>query len=297
QNQVLPDVERSNEPSVLSGVCKENGTDEQGFVWATVGGQLLKIDPKNDATELYNTATGMPITEFTNTAINTGSNTLLFGGNNGLLSFEPQQLPSPAKNPKVSLSDLQIKRTDSSTNAPAIWARVFNKLGEPFVLEKKDNSVRLSFSVLNFAQNANLLYRYKLNNYDSSWHLSEPNMSQAAYTKLPKGDYRFDVSVSTDGRQWGPTQSIAVVQIKPDWFETVWAQALYVIAVILLLRFIYRLRVSQLKQQAVVLNATIEHRTSEIQSLLEQRTRFFAFVSHELKTPLTLVQDPLNRLA
>ncbi|NQZ12949.1 MAG: response regulator, partial [Algicola sp.] len=94
-----------------------------------------------------------------------------------------------------------------------------------------------------------------------------------------------------------PTQSNAVLRIKPDWFETIWAQALYVITVMLLLRFIYRLRVRQLKQQAVVLNATIEHRTSEIQALLEQRTRFFAFVSHELKTPLTLVQDPLNRLA
>ncbi|WP_444995945.1 hybrid sensor histidine kinase/response regulator transcription factor [Aliikangiella sp. IMCC44359] len=271
--------------------------DKQGFIWTTTAANLLRINPQNNQLYTYSKDSGMPITGFTSQVIQDKSNQLFFGGMNGLLQFSPEKINSPLKKLPITLTDTEIKHNTHSNDSSITWKHFQKQKNNKIILDRSNNSIKLSFAILNFAHNSDLHYRYKLTNYDSGWNLNENKKPHAVYTKLPYGYYLLEASFSLDGRHWQKSQIIANIEVMPAWWETILAKTLYVLAVLITLIFIYFWKVNQLKKKANDLTIAIDEKTKDIRELLEQKTQFFSYISHELKTPLSLVQDPLERLA
>ncbi|MCW8880642.1 MAG: helix-turn-helix domain-containing protein, partial [Kangiellaceae bacterium] len=139
-------------------------------------------------------------------------------------------------------------------------------------------------------------YRYQLLGFDLAWNSAEAGQPEASYTRLPHGDYHFLVSTSFDGMIWTDPTLIVQVKVLPNYWQSWWFKTLCLVLFTACIYCIFRARHNQQEKLRLRLEKEVERRTQQVTSLSNQRSRFYSFVSHELKTPLTLVQDPLARI-
>lgn len=161
-----------------------------------------------------------------------------------------------------------------------------------------DRTFSVSFSAPFFLSPERLRFRYRLVPFDEDW-VEAGSRREAYYTKLPPGDYRFEVAVGLEG-SWGEP-AVVDVALSPRFYETGWFLALCVLATGAALAGVVRLRDSrqrarrlELERQVAERTATIAEQAEALRRMDELKSRFFANVSHELRTPLTLTLGPLR---
>lgn len=151
-------------------------------------------------------------------------------------------------------------------------------------LSHKENTVTLSFAALDMSFPENVKYAYILEGFDKEWNYVGKQRT-ATYTNLPKGDYVFRVKSTNGAGIWVENEHTLNITVKPSFWETPYAYALYVLVFIFVLLggayilfLIYRLK----------------HEVSVEQQVTDMKLRFFTNISHELRTPLTLIEGPLE---
>ncbi|MGH1365437.1 MAG: response regulator [Calditrichia bacterium] len=227
-----------------------------------------------------------------------------FGGVNGVLRFDPNQrnlaheIPSVrfrqvfANGDSLIWSDASSKDTDEN----------LSELTMPF----SQNELRFEYAfpwLDGFQDNR---YRYKLVGFENSWSEWQ-NLALKEYTNLPEGDYQFVVQAKNVYNDLSAETTLSIL-ILPPWYRTWWAYSVYALAGILLLFGFSKLRVRQLEQKTIELEQIVGERTIELREQKEQievqamqlqemdkyKSRFFTNISHEFRTPLTLILGPLE---
>ena len=229
-----------------------------------------------------------------------------YKGQSGLVRHDLRsQLDSPV--PKVLIRKVFYK-ADSSLYAGFGRLRQFNL---PFL----NNSFRFYFTSPSFYQEEVNEYQYKLEGFDPHWS-AWTSESQKDYTNIPEGKYTFKVR---SRNIFGQISNEALFQfnITPPWHRTWWAYTLYVLVALGLVMAIVKWRSRQLQREKIALEATIKDRTEEIRQKNYQlqgqtsqlaaqteklkevdhmKSRLFANISHEFRTPLTLIKGPIDQL-
>jgi len=165
-----------------------------------------------------------------------------------------------------------------------------------------NNSMRFEFAAPSFTRGSENLYQYKLEGFDQDWS-DWSSETRTDYTNLPEGKYTFKARSKNIYRQISEAGGFSF-EILPPWYRSWWAYAIYLLLATLFIYAIVHWRSRQLKKEKQKLEQLIEEKTSEIQQQAEQlkeldqvKSQFFANISHEFRTPLTLVLGPLeNRL-
>ena len=172
---------------------------------------------------------------------------------------------------------------------------------------------RFEFTALSFLAPENIRFRYRLLPYDKDWVDADTQRS-ATYTRVPPGNYRFEVVATSGGDVWTRPATMAL-DITPRFIETGTFKLIVLLAIIVVIWAGLRFRLARLRKLANELQLRVNERTSELrerealladknaqleiqadqlQELDRAKTRFFANVSHELRTPLTLTIGPLE---
>lgn len=232
-----------------------------------------------------------------NAAYKTSGGDLLFGGANGLNIFRPQQIRNDRSKPRVVLTDLQISnqsiKIGEKNNGDVLLKQTVSLLPK-LELHYSQNGFTIAFAALNFFNPHKIRYSYMLEGFDHHWQEAESNNRRATYTNIDPGTYVFKVRSTNASGNWVDNEKRLEIVILPPFWRTTFAYIFYVLlagGTLLLIRSrgIRRIRkeflIEQERQQA--------KRMHDLDLL---KIKFLTNVSHEFRTPLSLIITPMEKL-
>lgn len=268
--------------------------DEFRNLWLSTNRGLSQFNPKTGHFRNYTQADGLQDNEF-NTAsfVKSATGELLFGGINGLNAFRPSELTKVDQTPPaVNILALQINNKPVEISGPDEVLRQGIEYTQQLDLQHDQNLLTFEFGVMDYTNSANNRYRYRLLGIDNDWVEAGTNRF-ANYAQLPDGNYRLQMMGSADGEHWSKPVELAVY-IAPPFYRTWWAYLIYLVALGVLIWQLNRFQTQRLLlQQQVAYEQKEAGRLADLDAL---KTRFFTNISHEFRTPLTLLLGPINDL-
>lgn len=267
--------------------------DDESNLWLSSNKGLSKFNVENEVIRNYNMSDGLQAMEFfKNSSLKLKSGELLFGGIEGFNIFNPKEIKDSSEEPKVYLSGFSISN-ESVTAGPdsPLKDALFN--AKEIVLNHDQNDFSFKFSQLNFNQSNRNEYAYQLVNYDNDWQ-EIGNRREAYYTNVPPGNYTFRVKGTSNDGRWSSNEASISIRIATPWYKTGIAFFIYASALIAIVFIAFRTMVNRERLQNQLRIDQLE--ISKMQELDEMKSSFFANISHEFRSPLTLILGPLKVL-
>ncbi len=284
--------------------------DAQGNIWvSTYSGGLFKLDPVTGHTSAYDADDGF-------TRLFKGvlgrSGELIWGAADGIYIFDPEKLPDHREDPVVVFTEFRLSNqpvpVSDEANKTPLSRSIVNTTD--ITLTHLDNLISFEFAVPGYRHPNVARYAYRLEGYDKDWIGTDADRRIATYTHTPPGNYVLRVKAAGKDGAWGDKQAAIRISILPPWWQTWWACSLYVITFVLALFGYIRLRTRNLRHRARLLRQTVAERTAQIrereqqivhqaedlEELLHLKEKLITNISHEFRTPLTLILGPVQRL-
>ncbi len=268
--------------------------DKEGNLWLSTNRGLTKYNQKEEAFFNYGEANGLQYPEFNGKAfLRTRNGLFVFGGARGVNSFFPEQIKPNATHASVYVTGLKIKNREVRASEVKWHIRENLHQAQKIVLRHNQNFITLSFTMLNYHNPAENRFVYRLKGYDDDWNYTTGE-NTASYTGLPPGTYHFFLK-GTDGYStWDAQISDLVMVINPPWWFTFGAKMLYFILCFVIAFFFFKglKRRIDLKRETEV--QRMDYKKN--QELYEEKLQFYTNISHEFRTPLTLIIGPIQDL-
>jgi len=275
-------------------------------LWMSTDNGLLQLNTKTGLAHNYHESDGLQgELYFIGSAAKSDDGKLYFGGPNGLNAFYPSDIKTNGIKPKIALTQFTRFGKEVQANvedADFILPKPINEL-DLLTLSHKDYVIGFEFAVLDYADPSRNQYAYQMEGLDPDWNYTTAENRTASYTNLKAGDYIFKVKGANKDGIWNETGKQLKIKVYPAPWLSWWAYTLYVLTFFLLLfGYLYRKNKANARI-TLMLRDEVDRQTKQIQeqkltveNLLDRKNELFANVSHEFRTPLTLILGPINKL-
>jgi len=267
--------------------------DELGNLWLSTYNGLSKFNAQKNEWQNFNQSDGLQSNQFSfNAALALQSGEFMFGGIKGFNIFYPGNVHSKSLFPEIFLSSLSINNSPIEKNEKFVKERSLEKIRR-IVIPYDQGLLSLEYLGLDYSDVSNIDYAYQLKGWDKHWN-NVGNSRTANYSNLQEGDYIFEVKVSNKRGAWSEPYNLLQITVLPPWYRTWWAYCIYFLVVsgILYSYTLYKNRQAHLKYQVQLANVEMQKE----RELNEKKIAFFTNVSHEFRTPLSLIINPIKDL-
>lgn len=284
--QVVGAADALPEASVVSVL-----EDARGHLWIGTRFAITGVDPETGAVRnlpLPRRLRGMRLHRAAALAAPSGE--LFFTGSRGVLAFRPEQARGNLHPPKILITDVQTlgSAAEEKHGLPAKQDghdHDFAGAG-PLVLSHRQNDLTFQYAALHFADPARNRYRVRLEGYETEWH-DVGSLRRVRYASLAPGSYIFRVRAASANGVWSDEDARFAFRILAPWWRRPWAIALWSVIALAGLAGIRSAELRKVRAQAALENERAEAR--RVRELAEARSRLFANLSHEYRTPLSLI--------
>lgn len=231
-------------------------------------------------------------------ALKAHDGTLYFGGIHGFNYFNPMHMVynKGANTPMFvgfSLFNSRLKEGEVYQDHIILEKPINNT--RQIRLEYNENFITIEFSGLNYVNPNQTYYKYKLVNFDNNWtEVQASGLGKAVYTGLQSGKYEFIVYSANNDKVWSPVPATIEIIISPPFWLTGWALAFYAILFALTIYYTVRSLLKRHERRMQKQRALAERTQKE--ELDQMKFRFFTNISHEFRTPLSLIITPLETI-
>lgn len=270
--------------TVVRGIVE----DRQGRLWVATSTGLSWRDPQTGAFASYDERDGMVTGGPLYRSPRTGK--IYVGGTFGYAVFAPEAMTVEPPPPAPVLTQLRLTGDPVRIGAEGSPLQRAIARTEDLRLRYDDQVMTFAFASLDFRAPSKHRYAVRLDGFDDDWR-EVGTQRQATFTNLSPGRYTFRVRAAGRDGVWGRETTLGVT-VLPPWWQTWWAYLGYTLLATGIIAAVYRDR-----KRRVQLRHRLEIEKIEAEKLREldhARSRFFANVSHEFRTPLTLTIGPLN---
>lgn len=232
-----------------------------------------------------------------NGVLKTWKGELAFSGSNGFNLFHPNDIPSSQLRSPVVLTSLEILNRSVRTGESLSDRIVLDKavsLTREISLKPGENVFSLEFAALSFYHPEKTIYKYKLEGFNREWITTTAAQRKVTYTNLDPGDYVFRVMASNNDGVWSEKGLELKIRVLPPFWKTWYAMGIYVALVFAALLLTRRLIQQRERMKYIIEQERLEAR--RMHELDMMKIKFFTNVSHEFRTPLSLILTPVERM-
>lgn len=240
--------------------------DHQGDLWISTTMGIWQYDQKNRQFIGHINGNGLTTREYVlGSSMHTASDLIAFGTSDGITTFYPDVVRAK----KMELGDVHL------TNF-IIDGKPINCLTDEFTIPYEENSFTLEFSLLNYRNTDNISFQYRIN--EGKWNSTNEGSNAVSFNKLKPGSYTLEVRAMSNGN-FSKKSTIIHIKVCDPWYASTWAFLLYFLtAAGIILYIIYRYE---------------RHRKEDLE---ETKMQFLINATHDIRSPLTLIMGPLNKL-
>lgn len=263
-----------------------NGDD----IWLSTDKGILSYNTASKNINSFTQMDGLQNNEFIRKSYyKTPDNTFIFGGINGFTAFDPQLINKADTKPLLLIS--QMEYTDNKGRPQTTYYP--NKVSSQIVLSPNQPNITFKYAGIDYLHSNNLRYAFKLDGLLNKW-ISNESQQSISFTKLKPGSYTFRLRFLDENNQLKSQESVVHFKIQRPFHATFVAYIIYLILISLIIYSVAKFMVQKRTMQNELRLEKLEH--DKLAQLNELKTKFFMNVSHEFRTPLTVIHGPIQRM-
>jgi signal transduction histidine kinase/ligand-binding sensor domain-containing protein/DNA-binding NarL/FixJ family response regulator len=277
----------------ISSIVEDNNKN----LWLATPAGLIKFNPSENILVNYSISVDKQIYYFNNNGCFKRGDNLIFSTRENLITFDPSAISDQDPPDKIKITGLkvfnQIIHPGEKYSNKIILPKSI-ELADNLVLSFSNNTFSFYFSLLDFYSPFNNQYMYKLEGYDKKWIPTYSGSPVAKYSNVPPGDYKFVVKGANKDGVWVDSPTELNITILPPWYKSNPAIIMYLVILLGLAYLVRRITVGRVNYlNEIKLQKILHEKDNEVN---QTKLKFFTNISHEIRTPVTLILAPLESI-
>jgi ligand-binding sensor domain-containing protein/signal transduction histidine kinase len=267
--------------------------DAKGCLWITTSKGLVSMDSNNHF-KVYTKANGLLSDQFNyNSAFKDSTGNMYMGCVKGLIKFNPDRFVKNRYQPHVYLTELQVNNKELTVNKATSILKRSITFTDTIKLNYNQSSFSINFAALAYTSPQTTAYEYKTEGLDKDW-IYIPGNRKVYFTRLSPGTYVFKVRASNNGSVWSRQTAKLTIIILPPFWASNYAWFMYFLGFTALVYYLVRNYHNKVNTRNRRKFELLENEKAK--EIYQAKIAFFTHVAHEIRTPLTLIKGPMEKV-